>query len=181
AGKTRPRDHGSRVGGADGPLHRHAGAGGRRRGAPPRHRQHLAAGAHRRRTRPCRGGRPEPRPPGGTGGGGGRGRRPPPPRRPPPEPATQQEQLRSYDEQLKGYAEKVRDVEAQLASLREFERKVRIIANLPAATSGAPGDSARRGLGGGADDPTLATPPIGAPTGTNLRRPEATAPGGQAR
>jgi len=97
------------------------------------------------------------------------------------ETATQQEQLRSYDEQLQGYAEKVRDVEAQLASLREFERKVRIIANLPAATSGAPGDSARPGLGGGADDPTLATPPIGAPTGTNLRRPEATAPGGEAR
>jgi len=99
------------------------------------------------------------------------------------ETATQHEQLQSYDEQLQGYAEKVRDVEAQLATLREFERKVRIIANLPAATGGAPGEAARPGLGvgGGADDPALATPPIGAPTGTNLRRPQALAPGGEAR
>ena len=89
------------------------------------------------------------------------------------ETATQRDQLQGYDEQIRGYSEKVREVETQLASLREFERKVRIIANLPAASGGSPADAAPPGLGvgGGADDPAFATPPIGAPTGANLRRP----------
>ena len=99
------------------------------------------------------------------------------------EAAAQREQLQGYDEQIRGYADKVRDVEAQLGSLREFERKVRIIANLPAASNAASVEAAPSGLGvgGGADDPALATPPIGAPTGANLRRSPPPAPAGEAR
>ena len=102
------------------------------------------------------------------------------------ETATQREQLQGYDDQVHSYSEKVRDVESQLASLREFERKVRIIANLPAASGPQPVEAAPPGLGvgGGADDPSLATPPIGAPTGANVSRkaqpPAAEGEGGSA-
>jgi murein DD-endopeptidase MepM/ murein hydrolase activator NlpD len=73
----------------------------------------------------------------------------------------QRERLRGYTDQLRVYSEKVGEAEAQLAQVREFERKVRVIANLPAG-SPEPRSSAAApllGVGGGADDPARATPP----------------------
>lgn len=77
----------------------------------------------------------------------------------------------AQQEQLRGYGEQVQRFETQLAQLREFERKLRVIANLPSASpDGADGVRApAEGVGGGADDPELATPPLGAPTGAHAR------------
>jgi murein DD-endopeptidase MepM/ murein hydrolase activator NlpD len=85
------------------------------------------------------------------------------------EAAERHEALQLYTEQMRLYSEKVGAVEAQLAALREFERRVRVIANLPGAAAGPSGEEAALalGVGGGADDPAHATPPIGAPTGAN--------------
>lgn len=47
------------------------------------------------------------------------------------ESALQQQQLRVYAERMQGYVDKVQQVESQLAALREFDRKVRVIADLP--------------------------------------------------
>ena len=94
--------------------------------------------------------------------------------------AAQRDQLRVYTEQLQVYSSKVAEVEAQLALVREFERKVRVIANLPTAPAEPRSNAAAPllGVGGGADDPAQATPPIGAPTGANAgSREPAPAPG----
>jgi murein DD-endopeptidase MepM/ murein hydrolase activator NlpD len=64
-------------------------------------------------------------------------------------------------------------VQSELERLQEFERRVRVIANLPKRNLEATVDSPPRGgVGGGAESPDAATPPIGVPTGTYSGVPE---------
>jgi len=92
------------------------------------------------------------------------------------EASAQSARLEAYDQQLRIYSQKVAEAEAQVAALREFERKVRVIANLPAASAEPRNAAPLLGVGGGADDPADATPPIGAPTGAAARAPDPAAP-----
>jgi murein DD-endopeptidase MepM/ murein hydrolase activator NlpD len=55
-------------------------------------------------------------------------------------------------------------VQLELDRLLEFERRVRVIANLPARLE-ASADGPRGGIGGGVESPSDAAPPIGVPTG----------------
>ncbi len=73
------------------------------------------------------------------------------------------EQHRSRTAALEAGASRV---QSELERLQEFERRVRVIANLPKRNLEATVDSAPRGVGGGAETPDSATPPIGVPTGT---------------
>ena len=75
------------------------------------------------------------------------------------------EQHRSRTAALEAGAQRV---QSELERLQEFERRVRVIANLPKRNLEATTvDSAPRGgVGGGAESAADATPPIGVPTGT---------------
>jgi murein DD-endopeptidase MepM/ murein hydrolase activator NlpD len=73
------------------------------------------------------------------------------------------EQHRSRTAELEAGAQRV---QGELERLQEFERRVRVIANLPKRSIEATVDApARGGVGGGAETPDSATPPIGVPTG----------------
>ena len=74
------------------------------------------------------------------------------------------EQHRSRTAELESGAERVH---LELERVQEFERRVRVIANLPRRNLEATVDTPPRGgVGGGAESPDTATPPIGVPTGT---------------
>jgi len=82
---------------------------------------------------------------------------------------------------LSGFEARASSFASELERLAEFERRVRVIANLPARTAEAdqpvsPRSFARDGVGGGAETPEGATPPIGVPTGANALSAETPAP-----
>ena len=80
------------------------------------------------------------------------------------------EQHRSRTASLEAGAERV---QSELSRLQEFERRVRVIANLPKRNLEATVDSPPRGgVGGGAESPDAATPPIGVPTGAYSGAPQ---------
>ena len=69
--------------------------------------------------------------------------------------------------ELQRQAEERQRVADELARVREFERRVRVIANLPQASleqRTAQRPAAPLGVGGGAERPEDATPPMGTPT-----------------
>jgi len=73
--------------------------------------------------------------------------------------------------ELQSRAAERQHVADELARVREFERRVRVIANLPQAslerTVTAQRPAAALGVGGGAERPEDATPPIGTPTASS--------------
>jgi murein DD-endopeptidase MepM/ murein hydrolase activator NlpD len=88
-------------------------------------------------------------------------------------------EVAAHEAGARSYAERAAGIEVELDRLREFERRVRVIANLPRGHGGAePLDPAARpdgeapdpslslsGVGGGAERPEDATPPLGTPLG----------------
>ncbi len=67
-------------------------------------------------------------------------------------------ETRAQGEQVARFADQVNALEQRLAALQEFERKVRVIANLPHATEHTHGEEDAPALGGGGEDEAAEEP-----------------------